>query len=118
MQTSVDLLHRQAYRALVARTFGSNLRRIREQRRITQEELMRRLGLKRPAPISLWESRDAIPRPDTIVRLAAALGCSARELLEDVETPYDRLRAGKNLLQRARGPSEPLTVTSKRASSA
>ena len=58
---------------------------------------MRRLRLKRTTPISLWESRMTLPKPETIVRIAVALECEPRELLEDVETPYDLLRAGKQL---------------------
>lgn len=79
---------------------------------------MARLGLKRQAPISLWETGDTLPKPESIVRMAAALHCRAADLLEGVETPYDRLRAGKGLVTRARAPSEPRSARSVRARSA
>lgn len=92
-------------RPLVARrTFGQNLKRIREREGITQEELMRRLHLKRPTPISLWETGSILPRAQTIVRIADALKAQPREFLEDVETEYDRLRAGLPLLPEEQSP--------------
>jgi transcriptional regulator with XRE-family HTH domain len=98
------------------RTFGENLRRIRKSRRLTQEELAERLGLKGTTPVSLWESRAAIPRPETVVRIAQALACQPSELLQGVETPYDRLRAGKSLDgSRRRSRLEPPTARTRRA---
>jgi transcriptional regulator with XRE-family HTH domain len=103
----------------MSRTFGANLRRLRLLKGLTQEELMRRLGLKRHTPLSLWETGAAVPHPLTIVRIAAALRCKPAELLDGVETPYDRLRAGKPLLDaRARAPAERRPATRRRASSA
>src|SRR5690349_16566278 len=102
----------------MAKTFGENLRRIRTRKGITQETLMVALGLRRPAPISLWESRATLPRPDTIVRLEQALGCDPRELLDGVETPYDRLRAGKSLESDADFVLDRFTGERKRANSA
>ena len=102
----------------MAKTFGENLRRIRTRKGITQETLMVALGLRRPAPISLWESRATLPRPDTIVRLARALGCDPRELLDGVETPYDRLRAGKGLESDSYQGLDRFTGERKRANSA
>ena len=78
--------------AALARTFGENLKRIRLAKGVTQEELMRRLGLKRQAPISLWETKATLPRPATIRRIADALNCEPWELLDEVETEYDVLR--------------------------
>lgn len=78
--------------ATVPRLFGENLKRIRESMKVSQEELARRLGLKRQAQISLWETRQTVPTPTTIQRIATALVCETWELLDDVETDYDRLR--------------------------
>ena len=103
----------------VLRTFGENLRRFRLRRGYTQAELAHLIGLRRPAPVSLWETGTGLPRPETIIRMAAALECTPAELLLDVETPYDRLRAGKGTVHdNARAPSERSAVTGKRASSA
>ncbi len=80
---------------------------------------MHRLGLKRHTPLSLWETGSTVPHPRTIVRIASALRCTAADLLEDVETPYDRLRAGKPLVNvRVRAPAERRTATNRRANSA
>lgn len=72
--------------------FGDNLRNIRERQGLTQEDLARRLGYARPATISILESRDQIPTPKTIVKLATGLVCPPSELLLGVVTPYDALR--------------------------
>jgi transcriptional regulator with XRE-family HTH domain len=106
------------YGSKVARTFGQNLKRIREAKGVTQEALMGRLGLKRPTPISLWESRPTLPKAATIVRIAKALGCAPRDLLDEVETDYDRLRLGLPLRQvKARDPGGARSVKARRASS-
>ena len=73
-------------------TFGANLRKARLAARLTQEQLARRLEMKRTTPISLWERSTAIPEPRTIVRLAAALRVTPAALLLHVITPLDALR--------------------------
>lgn len=78
-------------------TFGQNLKRWREARGITQEELARRLRLKRPAQISIVENSPNTPRARTVLNYAAALRIEGAALLEDVETDYDRIRRGKPL---------------------
>lgn len=85
---------------MLVATFGQNVKRIREAQRVTQEVLAARLGLKRSAQISLMESSEALPKPDTIVRFAEALHVKPSLLLEDVETEYDRLRENKPLHRR------------------
>lgn len=76
--------------------FGERLKELRERAALTQETVAARMKLKRPTPISLWEGprQHAIPKPATIKRLATALGCQPWELLDGVETEYDRLRRG------------------------
>lgn len=77
------------------------------------------LGLKRPAPISLWEKKGKLPKPETIARIAQALGCLTSDLLAGVETPYDLLRRNEfRTGAKARAPSEPRPVRNVRASSA
>lgn len=91
----------------VSRTVGQNVRRIRETKGLTQEVLAQRLGLKRPAQMSIVESSQQLPKPATILRYAKALGCDPRLLMDDVETPYDRIRAGLAIVKgkKARAPS-------------
>ena len=75
------------------RTFGENLRRIRRRLRLSQSALVRRLGSVSHTTISYWETHSAVPRPETIIRIAEALGCEPKALLDNVETPYDLLRS-------------------------
>lgn len=57
----------------VARRFGENLRRIRKQADLSQEEVGRRASLHR-TEIGLLERGARVPRIDTLVKLASALG--------------------------------------------
>jgi transcriptional regulator with XRE-family HTH domain len=77
------------------RTVGQNFKRIREAKKLKQEELSKKLGYKRASNVSLIENSARLPEPATIRRMAAVLGCSTSELLDGVETEYDRLR-GEN----------------------
>ena len=72
--------------------FGENVKRIREARGLSQEDVARRLGRKRQGNLSRLENGDEVPSPKRIRVLAVALECDPSELLEDVETEYDRLR--------------------------
>jgi transcriptional regulator with XRE-family HTH domain len=67
----------------------SSLRRLRKQARLTQADLAV-LTDKTEAAISRFESGERRPAPDTVVRLARALGVSAIRLqaLLDAE-PYE-----------------------------
>lgn len=73
-------------------TFGVNLRKARIAAGLTQEQLARRLSMKRTTPISLWERSTTIPEPRTIKRLATALAVTPASLLLHVITPLDLLR--------------------------
>jgi len=64
--------------------FEDNVRRIREQRGLSQEALGDASGLHR-TEISLLERGAREPRLTTIVRLARALKVKPARLLEDVE---------------------------------
>ena len=57
----------------VARTFGGNLRRLREERGLTQEALGFSAAVHRTG-IGLMERGFTVPRIDTMLKLAAALG--------------------------------------------
>jgi transcriptional regulator with XRE-family HTH domain len=83
--------------------FGSNLRAIRERAGLTQEALASRLSFKQQAPISIWETSDQVPSPKTVIKLAAALGCTTAELLAGVVTPYDRLRGSVEVVSPTEG---------------
>jgi transcriptional regulator with XRE-family HTH domain len=73
-------------------TVGGNFKRIREAKGIKQEEIYKQLGYKRVSNVSLLENNKRLPKPTTIKKMAAVLGCETWELLEGVETPWDLLR--------------------------
>lgn len=80
-----------AYAVGVA-TVGENFKRIRVLKKIKQEQIYRQLGFQRASNVSLLETSQRLPKPRTIQRMAAVLGCETWELLENVNTPYDTLR--------------------------
>lgn len=61
--------------------FGENLRRVREERRMSQHELalQARLGTK---TIEKYEANEQIPNTPTILKLSSVLDVPASELLE------------------------------------
>jgi len=82
-------------------TVGGNMRREREARHLTLETVAKRLKLERAAPLSTFERSAHVPKADTIIKYALAIGCSAADLLAGVVTDYDELR----------GSTEPTAVT-------
>ena len=77
-------------------TFGENLLRVRKARGISQRKIAGALGYQDRQITQIWkyERGGLLPRPLTIYKIAQFLGCDPAELLEGVETDYDRLRAG------------------------
>lgn len=57
----------------VAQTFGDNLRRLREERGLTQEALGFRADMHRTG-VGMMERGVTVPRIDTMLKLVAALG--------------------------------------------
>lgn len=64
----------------IARRFGANLNAARRSSGLSQERLAAKAGLHRTA-IGLLEHGDRVPRVDTVVKLARALGIEPGELL-------------------------------------
>ena len=60
--------------------FSENLKTLRKQKGISQEELASRLHVVRQT-ISKWEKNLSVPDADTLIRLAEILGVSVSELL-------------------------------------
>ncbi len=58
----------------------SNLRKKREERKMTQEELGKALGVGRTT-VTLWELGINKPRTDMLIKLSQVLNCSIEELL-------------------------------------
>lgn len=65
------------------RQLGENVKRLREEEGLAQEELARRADLDRTM-ISLVENGKKLVRIDTLVKLSRAFGVSLSVLMEDV----------------------------------
>jgi transcriptional regulator with XRE-family HTH domain len=72
------------------RTVGQNLAALREKRNLSQVELADRLKMRQP---SVWklENSKGLPESGTLLKLAKALPCTVGQLLEGVDTEYDKL---------------------------
>ena len=78
----------------VARRFGANLRHLRGQADLSQEEVGLRASLHR-TEIGLLERSARVPRIDTLIKLAAALGIRIDcALLEGIEWTPGTTEAG------------------------
>jgi transcriptional regulator with XRE-family HTH domain len=64
----------------MANTFGQNLKRIRDERGLTQSKLGELAGLTQQGIDLLERGARLRPRLDTILALAAALDCKPEEL--------------------------------------
>lgn len=84
-------------RSQVLAAFGEILRETREDARISQTELSRRLGKAGHTRISQWERGMNDPGIEDLLRLAAALGVGPEDLLpaaspgsQETEAPRPR----------------------------
>lgn len=78
--SAVDREKRKIFRT----TFGANIRRIREERRMTQLVLAKALGYPHPSAgsiISRWESGCRVPKMGMLYRLARTLGVPVGRLI-------------------------------------
>jgi len=67
----------------VSERFAENLLRLRQGRKLSQEELAARASVHR-TQISLMESGKRLPRLDTLVKLAGALEVEVPRLVEGI----------------------------------
>jgi transcriptional regulator with XRE-family HTH domain len=68
----------------IATAFGRNLNRCRKRTGLSQEELAVRASLHR-TEIGLLERGERLPRIDTAIKLAGALGVPPAELIEGID---------------------------------
>ncbi len=68
---------------LMPRIDGEKLRRVRDERLLSQRELAEKAGLSPTTILKLEAGRVTDPHPRTVRKLAQALDAEARELLED-----------------------------------
>ena len=77
-------------------SFSVNLRRIREQKGMSQRELAKRMNVSQPA-INDWENNKKYPCLDRLYDIARALGVDAEELIKSHESSVDRTVSENNL---------------------
>jgi DNA-binding XRE family transcriptional regulator len=78
----------------LSRRFASNLQRLREAAHLNQEELAFRADIHR-TQISFIESGKRMPRLDTLMKLAGALGVPVGDLVAGIIwTPSEHRRGG------------------------
>lgn len=70
--------------------FGPVLRRIRLEKRLTQEELSERLGVAAPY-VSMLESGHKYPNLEMFFRIAESLNVNPSSIMEEME---ERIRRG------------------------
>lgn len=79
-------------------TFGYRIRKLREEKNLTQTELSQLLGMKTYTTVSKWESDDNFPKGKDIKLLAKLFNVSSDYLLglkserqESITSIYDQL---------------------------
>lgn len=78
----------------MAGRFAANLRRLRDEADLTQDELALRAEIHR-TQISFIESGQRMPRLDTLIKLAGALGVPVGDLVEGITwSPAEQRRGG------------------------
>lgn len=87
----------------IAERFGRNLKRARKDADLSQEEVGIRASLHR-TEIGLLERGERIPRIDTLVRLAGAIGTPAGDLLSGLGWEPGESQPGKFAISLAREP--------------
>jgi transcriptional regulator with XRE-family HTH domain len=74
----------RAFDPVIARSFGENLARIRKEAALSQDALSTLAGLHRTG-IAILERGNRLPRLDTVIKLAGAMGVDPGELLDGIE---------------------------------
>jgi transcriptional regulator with XRE-family HTH domain len=85
---------RGTIRPALAERFAFNVRQLRVGADISQEELAFRADVHR-TQVSLIESGERLPRLETLVKLAGALGVTTNDLVEGIAwEPFEQLSGG------------------------
>lgn len=78
----------------VTARFATNLRRLRDEADLTQEELAFRSAIHR-TQVSLLERGHRLPRLETLVKLAGGLGATPNDLLDGIDwEPIEAVTGG------------------------
>ncbi len=70
--------------------FGDNLKNLRTNRKISQEDLAERVGVSRQS-VSKWECHESYPEMDNILKLCKIFGCKLNDLVHEDLTDLDSL---------------------------
>jgi len=85
---------RKSIGSSLARRFAFNVRQLRVRADISQEELAFRADIHR-TQVSLIEGGERLPRLETLVKLAGALGVTTNDLVEGIAwEPFEQLSGG------------------------
>ena len=79
-------------------SFGENLKNVRKQRGVTQEELAEILGVSRQA-ISKWESDSGYPETEKLLVISKTLNISIDYLLNDVTVMKEKEKTEEKKLE-------------------
>ncbi len=74
--------------------YGTNIRKIREKKNITQEDLAERIGVSRQA-VCMWETGKRELKGTTLNRIARILSVAVSEILNESGTVRERSLTGK-----------------------
>ncbi len=77
-------------------TFGEKMKRLRNERGLSQQELGKKLGIKQQT-VAQYEKVPYTPKYDTVSRIAEALNCPITALVES-ETVFQREDVADSLL--------------------
>ena len=60
------------------------IKKIREDKGLSQQGLADEIGVKR-STVAMWETGQALPRPDKLLKMAQMFGCSIEDLMKKEE---------------------------------
>ena len=81
---------------------GTHIKRLRTEKRMTQEDLAEQLHVTRQA-VSAWETGKALPDVETLERIAAALGTDVTEVIYGAKTAPDLAALKRKWTRRGMG---------------
>lgn len=79
-------------------TLAENIRRIREEKKMTQKSVASLMGISQQA-YGQYESGSREPKPETLGRIAAALGTTLNEITKETDSVPDDDGAMKNYIK-------------------
>ena len=91
-------------------SFGENLKNVRKQRGVTQEELAEILGVSRQA-ISKWESDSGYPETEKLLMISKSLNVSLDYLLNNISLMEEKMEEKKEEKTVVHAPTGKIAIT-------